>query len=60
MTTKQKTAPQTATGTDALAKLPEQYGCGPVQFTGTEEPGRARNPAVSKGKSRVRPEQQDT
>jgi starch phosphorylase len=37
MTTKQKAVPPTATGSDALAKLREQYGCGPVQFTGTDD-----------------------
>jgi glycogen phosphorylase len=36
MTTKQKAAPQTSTGPDGLAKFREQYGCGPVQFTGTD------------------------
>src|SRR5215831_21228592 len=36
MTTKQKAAPPTATGADGLAKLREQYGCGPVEFTGTD------------------------
>src|SRR3984957_10516973 len=36
MTTKQMAASPTATGTDGLAKLREQYGCGPVQFTGTD------------------------
>src|SRR5437667_3997267 len=36
MTTKQKTAPPTASAPDGSAKLREQYGCGPVQFTGTD------------------------
>src|SRR5262245_32995530 len=36
MTTKQKAAPPTSTGPDGLAKLREQYGCGPVDFTGTD------------------------
>ena len=36
MTTKQKAASPTSTGTDGLAKLREQYGCGPVQLTGTD------------------------
>jgi starch phosphorylase len=36
MTTKQKAAPPTSTGPDGLAKLREQYGCGPVQLTGTD------------------------
>jgi starch phosphorylase len=37
MTTKQKTLPPTTASTDGLAKLREQYGCGPVQFSGTDE-----------------------
>jgi len=36
MTTKQKAAPPIPAGPDGLAKLREQYGCGPVEFTGTE------------------------
>src|SRR6516225_1448473 len=36
MTTIQKAAPPASTGPDGLAKLREQYGCGPVQFTGTD------------------------
>jgi glycogen phosphorylase len=36
MATKQKSAPSISTGVDGLAKLREQYGCGPVQFTGTD------------------------
>ena len=36
MATRQKAAPPTATGPDGLAQLREQYGCGPVEFTGTE------------------------
>src|SRR5262245_21395515 len=36
MTTKQKAIPPTSTGSDGLAKLREQYGCGPVEFTGTD------------------------
>src|SRR5271168_4502412 len=36
MTTKQKILFPTSTGPDGLAKLREQYGCGPVDFTGTE------------------------
>jgi starch phosphorylase len=35
MTTKQKT-PASQTSPDGLAKLREQYACGPVDFTGTE------------------------
>ena len=27
----------TSTGSDELSKLLEQYGCGPVQFTGTDD-----------------------
>src|SRR5262249_35834495 len=34
--TKQKAAPPTSTGPNGLAKLREQYGCGPVEFTGTD------------------------
>jgi starch phosphorylase len=37
MTTTQKAGPPTSTGPDGLAKLREQYGCGPVQFTGTDD-----------------------
>jgi starch phosphorylase len=36
MTTKQKAAPPTSTASDGFAKLLQQYGCGPVQFTGTD------------------------
>jgi starch phosphorylase len=36
MTTKRKTAPPTSAGPDSLAKLLRQYGCGPVEFTGTD------------------------
>jgi starch phosphorylase len=36
MTTKRKTAPPTPAGTDGLAKLLNQYGCGAVEFTGTD------------------------
>jgi starch phosphorylase len=35
MATKQKAVPSTRP--DGLAKLREQYGCGPVQFSGTDE-----------------------
>ena len=37
MTTRQKSHPQTAAGIDGLAKLRKQYGCGPVEFAGTDE-----------------------
>src|SRR6266542_4437666 len=37
MATKQKAAPPISTGPDGLAKLREQYGCGPVDFTGTDK-----------------------
>jgi len=37
MTTRQKTAPSTASSRDGLAKLREQYGCGPVDLTGTND-----------------------
>ena len=36
MTTKQKAAPLASPNPDGLAKLREQYGCGPVEFTGTD------------------------
>src|SRR5262245_54893323 len=36
MTTKQKAATPPSTGHDGLAKIREQYGCGPVDFTGTD------------------------
>src|SRR5947207_14533262 len=36
MMTAQKAAPPPSTSPDGLAKLREQYGCGPVQFTGTD------------------------
>jgi starch phosphorylase len=36
MATKQKAAPPTSTSPDGLAKLREQYGCGPVQLTGND------------------------
>jgi starch phosphorylase len=35
MSTKQKAAPLASPGSDGLATLREQYGCGPVDFTGT-------------------------
>src|SRR5262245_6798870 len=37
MSVKQKAAPQTSPSPDGLAKLREQYGCGPVEFTGTDD-----------------------
>jgi starch phosphorylase len=36
MTTKKKPAAQTSTASDGLAKPRRQYGCDPVEFTGTE------------------------
>jgi glycogen phosphorylase len=36
MTTKQKIPPPTSAGPDGVAKLREQYGCGPIDFTGTD------------------------
>jgi starch phosphorylase len=36
MTTKQKATPPTPAGSDDLAKLIKQYGCGPIEFTGTD------------------------
>jgi len=37
MTTMQKAAPPASAAPDGLAKLREQYGCGPVHFTGTDD-----------------------
>jgi starch phosphorylase len=37
MTTKQKAVPTTAPAPDRFVKLLEPYGCGPVQFTGTDD-----------------------
>jgi starch phosphorylase len=37
MTTKQKAVPPAQPGSDGLAKLRSQYGCGPVQLTGTPD-----------------------
>jgi glycogen phosphorylase len=37
MSTMQRTAFPTAPGTDGLAKLRRQYGCGPVELTGTDD-----------------------
>src|SRR5882762_825647 len=37
MTTAQKAVPPTSTSSDGLAKLRQQYGCGPVEFMGTED-----------------------
>jgi glycogen phosphorylase len=36
MTTKQQIPPPTSAGPDGVAKLREQYGCGPIDFTGTD------------------------
>jgi starch phosphorylase len=36
MSTKQKTAPAAPAAPDGLANLRKQYGCGPVEFTGTD------------------------
>src|SRR5580700_2030719 len=36
MATKQKLPSPSSPDHDGLAKLREQYGCGPVQFTGTD------------------------
>src|SRR5262249_28077718 len=36
MTTKKKAAPPTSTASDGVAKLLRQYGCGPVEFVGTD------------------------
>jgi glycogen phosphorylase len=37
MATKQKTAPAAPAGSDGLAKLRRQYGCGPIAFSGTDD-----------------------
>ena len=37
MTTKQKAVSMAAMEPDGLASLIEQYGCGPVEFAGTDE-----------------------
>ena len=37
MTTKQKAVTTAAMEPDGLAGLTEQYGCGPVEFAGTDE-----------------------
>jgi starch phosphorylase len=37
MTTKQVAATPTAAESDSLARLRRQYGCGPIQFTGTDD-----------------------
>ena len=37
MTTKQRTAPAAPAGPDGLEKLRQQYGCGPVEFSGTDD-----------------------
>jgi glycogen phosphorylase len=36
MTTRQKVSPSTPSESDGLAKLRHQYGCGPVELTGTD------------------------
>ncbi|HYT91853.1 MAG TPA: hypothetical protein VEL76_24280, partial [Gemmataceae bacterium] len=36
MNTKQKAAPSASATPDGLANLRKQYGCGPVEFTGTD------------------------
>src|SRR5262245_9088437 len=36
MSTRRGAAPPTSTGADAIAELRRQYGCGPVEFTGTD------------------------
>jgi glycogen phosphorylase len=36
MTTTQKAAPSTSPSPDGLARLREQYGCGPVEFAGSD------------------------
>src|SRR5262245_11202552 len=36
MSTRRREVPPTSTGADAMAELRRQYGCGPVEFTGTD------------------------
>jgi hypothetical protein len=36
MGTKRVMAPPTSTETDSIAKLRSQYGCGPIEFAGTD------------------------
>src|SRR5437588_7125424 len=36
MTTTKKATPPTSTGSDGTLKLLRQYGCGPLEFTGTD------------------------
>ena len=36
MGTKRVMAPPTPTGSDSIAKLPSKYGCGPIEFAGTD------------------------
>src|SRR5262245_37676104 len=36
MTTRKKATPSTAAHSDGQAQLLKQYGCGPVEFTGTD------------------------
>ena len=36
MTTKKKTAPAAPSGADGFGQLLRQYGCGPVEFTGSD------------------------
>ena len=37
MATKQKAVSSASTGADGLAKLRDQYGCGPVEFHGKDD-----------------------
>jgi glycogen phosphorylase len=37
MSTMHRPASPTSSGTDGLAKLRQQYGCGPVELTGTDD-----------------------
>src|SRR5262249_43450837 len=36
MATKKRAAPRTSKASDGLGKLLRQYGCGPVEFTGSD------------------------
>ena len=36
MSTRRRAGPPASTGADAIAELRRQYGCGPVEFTGTD------------------------
>ena len=43
MTRKRDSAPTTTMESDTPSRLQRQYGCGPVQFTGTDDAGPLPN-----------------